>query len=190
MKELRKEHRAEGLAETVAHLEQLDLTEGELTQVAEIRKEYHPKLEQALQAFKGVLTDEQKKARHEAISAGKPRREVLSTLNLTDEQKQKMETACKEVRSVVREEMEKIRGVLTEEQQQKLTDLREERRERIRDRAAAAAANVKDLNLTEEQKNSIMEIRKEFRPKVHEAGNKLRAAVRDELGMILGVLKG
>jgi Spy/CpxP family protein refolding chaperone len=50
--------------------------------------------------------------------------------------------------------------------------------------------NLRDLNLTEAQKAQIMEIRKEYRPKVHEAGNKLRAAVREELHMIVAVLKG
>jgi Spy/CpxP family protein refolding chaperone len=189
MKELRREHRAEGLAEAVAHFEQLDLTDGEITQIAEIRKEFHPKVVQALNGFRGILTEEQRKAREEALTAGKSHREVRAALNLTDDQKLKMETACKEVRSLVREEMDKIRGVLSEEQQQKLGEFREERRERIRDRIAAAIANARDLNLTDEQKTSIMEIRKEFRPKVHEAGNKLRAAVREELSQILNVIR-
>jgi hypothetical protein len=85
--------------------------------------------------------------------------------------------------------MDKIRGVLSE-QQQKLGEFREERRERTRDRVAAAIANDRDLNLTDEQKASIAEIRKEYRPKIHEAGNKLRADVRGELTMVVGVLRG
>jgi Spy/CpxP family protein refolding chaperone len=190
MRDIRKEHRAEGLCEKVAHFEDLDLTEGELTQIAEIRKEFRPKIVQALGGLKGILSDEQRKAREEALKAGKSRREVWAALNVTDEQKQKLETIGKEVRGLVHEEMDKIRGVLSEEQQQKLGELRDERRERIRDRMAAAVASLRDLNLTDEQKTSIMEIRKEFRPKVHEAGNKLRAAVREELSGILNVLRG
>jgi hypothetical protein len=54
---------------------------------------------------------------------------------------------------------------------------------------AAAVANAKDLNLTDEQKTAIADIRKEFRPKIHEAGNKLRGAVREEVGMILDTIK-
>jgi Spy/CpxP family protein refolding chaperone len=190
LKELRKEHRGACLAQRLAHLEDLDLTESEMSQIAEIRKEFRPKVVQTLEGLKGVLSDEQRKSREEAVKAGKSRREIRSSLNLTEAQQQKMETVGKELRPILREELEKIRGVLGEEQQQKLAESREERRERIRDRAAAAMANAKDLNLTEEQKTSIAEIRKEFRPKIQEAGNKLRAAVREELGMILDALKG
>jgi Spy/CpxP family protein refolding chaperone len=190
MKELRKDHRASCLSHTVAHLEELDLTDSEKNQIAEIRKEVRPKIVQALEGLKGVLTDDQRTARADALKAGKSRREIRAALNLTDEQQQKLATVGKEVRSLVREEMDKIRGVLTEEQQQKLAEFREERRERVRDRIAAAVANHRDLNLTEEQKNQIMEIRKEFRPKIHEAGNKLRGAVREEVTSILDVLRG
>ena len=35
-----------------------------------------------------------------------------------------------------------------------------------------------------------MEIREEFRPKVQEAGNKLRATVREEVEAIVAVIKG
>jgi Spy/CpxP family protein refolding chaperone len=90
----------------------------------------------------------------------------------------------------VREELEKIRDVLTEGQKEKVQEFREERRERVRDRKAHAIANAKELNLTDDQKAKIMEIRKEFAPKVHEAGNKLRATVREEAEAILAVIKG
>jgi Spy/CpxP family protein refolding chaperone len=50
-------------------------------------------------------------------------------------------------------------------------------------------ANLKDLNLTDEQKTKIADIRKECRPKVHEAGNKLRAIVREEVEAIVAVIK-
>jgi Spy/CpxP family protein refolding chaperone len=189
MRDIHRENRAAGVAQKIAHLDELDLTDNEMAQIAEIRKEFRPRIIQALQGMKGVLTDAQQKEREEALKAGKSRREVHSALNLNDEQKQKLQSVCKEVRSVVREEMDKIRGVLSEEQQQKLAEFREERRERARDRVAAAIADFKDLNLTDDQKNQIAEVRKEFRPKIHEAGNKLRAAVRDELTMILGVLR-
>ena len=86
--------------------------------------------------------------------------------------------------------MEKIRDVLTEEQKEKLAELKEERQERVRDRMAHRIANLKDLNLTDEQKTKIADIRKEYRPKVHEAGNKLRATVREEVEAIVAVIKG
>ena len=65
-----------------------------------------------------------------------------------------------------------------------------ERGERARDRLVSAIANFKDLDLTDDQKSKITAIREEYRPKVHEAGNKLRAAVRDELSQILDIMKG
>jgi Spy/CpxP family protein refolding chaperone len=190
LKEEHKEHRFEGLAHRIAHLKDLDLTEAEITQIRDIRKEYHPRIAKAMEGLKGILTDEQKKAREEALAAGKRRKEVLAALNLTNEQKEKVEGVCKEVHAAVKEELEKIRSVLTEEQEAKLAELKDERRERVRDRLACMAANAKELNLSDEQKTTLTDIRKEFRPKVQEAGNKLRGAVREEVDKILIVIKG
>ena len=50
-------------------------------------------------------------------------------------------------------------------------------------------ARVQDLNLTDDQKAKIADIRKEYRPKVQEAGNKLRATVKEEVEAILAVIK-
>src|SRR5262249_53672454 len=128
--------------------------------------------------------------RKEALEAGKNRKEVIAALKLTDQQKAKLEAACKEVHALVREEMEKMRDVLTEGQKEKIREFKNERRDRGHDRLAHAIANFKDLNLTEDQKAKIMDIRKEYRPKVHEAGNKLRGTVREEVEAILAVIKG
>jgi Spy/CpxP family protein refolding chaperone len=190
LKEERKEHRAECLAQRIAHLQELDLTDAERTKIAEIRKQFHPKIVKAMEGLKGLLSAEQLKAREEGLEAGKKRREVIAALKLTDEQKEKVETVGKEVCALVREEMEKIRDVLTESQEEKLQAFKEERRENVRDRMAHHIANLKSLDLTEEQKGKIAEIRQEYRPKVHEAGNKLRAAIREEVHKILGVIKG
>jgi len=173
----------------VAHLGELDLTDGEMAKIGEIRKEYRPKIEKALKEMQGLLTDDQKKARQEALRANKKRKEVLEAIKLTDEQKEKVQNVCKEVTTLVREEMEKIRDVLTAEQKEKLQDLKDETKERARDRMAHRIANLKDLNLTEDQKTQIADIRKEFRPKVHEAGNKLRTTVREEVEAIIAVIK-
>jgi len=190
LKEERREHKAEGVGQMVAHLGELDLTAGEITRIQEIRKEFRPRIEKALKELHGTLTNEQKKARAEALGAGKKRSEVLAALNLTPEQKDKVTAVCKEVGTIVREEMEKIRDLLTEEQKAKLADLKDERRERARDRMAHAIANFKDLNLTEEQKTKIADIRTKYRPRIHEAGNKLRGVVREEVHAIVNVLKG
>ena len=190
LKEERKEQRAEGLASRIAHLKDLDLTDSEKAQIAEVRNEFRPKIVKAMEGFRGILNADQTKAREETLKAGKKRREILESLNLTAEQKEKAESVCKEVTGFVREEMEKIRDVLTAEQREKLGELKEERKDRVRNRWASRIANFQDLNLTDEQKTKIEAIRKEFRPKVHEAGNKLRGAVREEIDMILSVIKG
>jgi Spy/CpxP family protein refolding chaperone len=136
LKEERKDHREQCVAHTIASLKEMELTEGEMTKIGDIRKDYRPKIEKVLKELEGLLTDVQKKARVEALEAGKNRREVLAALNLTDVQKEKVATVAKEVRDLVREEMEKVRDVLTEEQKQKLQELREERKEQVRDRRA------------------------------------------------------
>lgn len=189
LKEDRRERRAEGVAERVARLEECELTAGEMAKIMEVRKEYRPRIAKALEGLKDVLTEEQRTAREEALKAGKKHREIVASLNLTADQKEKVEAVCKEVGTIVREEMEKIRDVLTAGQEEKLQDLKEERPERVRDRMAQRIGNLKELNLTDEQKAQITEIRTEFRPKVYEAGNVLRAAVREELAQIIAVMK-
>jgi Spy/CpxP family protein refolding chaperone len=190
LREEDKERRIGGLAARIAHLEQLDLTDAEVAKIQAIRKEYRPKIEAALKNFEGLLSPEQKKAREEALKAGKKHREVVAALNLNADQKAKVEAACKEVGTLVREEMEKMRDVLTEEQQAALAEIKQERKDRVRDRKAVAIMDFKELNLTDEQKAKLQEIRKEYRPKVHEAGNKLRMVVREEVAAIAAVLKG
>src|SRR5262249_8683498 len=128
-------------------------------------------------------------AREEGLKAGKKRREILASLNLTGAQKEKVEAVCKEVRTLVREELEKMRDVLTEGQREQVQDFRDERKEHVRDRMAHAIMNAKNLDLTAEQKTQLANIRKEYRPKVHEAGNKLRTTVREEVEAIVAVLK-
>jgi Spy/CpxP family protein refolding chaperone len=190
LKEERKEHREDCLAHRIAHLKELDLTDDELTKIGEIRTDFRPKIVKAMKGLEGLLSDDQRKVREDALKAGKRRKEVLESLKLTDEQKEKVTTVAKEVGTLFREEMEKIQDILTASQKEKIQEFNEERREQVRDRMAHRIANLKDLNLTDEQKTKIMEIRKEFRPKVQEAGNKLRATVREELQMIAAVVKG
>jgi Spy/CpxP family protein refolding chaperone len=190
VREERRELRDDSLAHRIAHLKELDLTDEELTKIGDIRSEFRPKMVAALKGLEGLLSDEQKRAREEGLKAGKRRKEVLESLKLTNEQKDKIVTVGKEMSTLVREEMEKIRDVLTAGQREKLQELRDERKEQVRDRMAQRIATLRDLNLTDEQKTKITDIRKEYRPKIQEAGNKLRASVREELEMIVAVIKG
>jgi Spy/CpxP family protein refolding chaperone len=189
LKEERQEHKATGLAERIVHLEELDLTDAELGKIGECRKQYRPKIVNALEGLKGTLTDAQKQVREDGLKAGKKRKEILASLKLTDAQKAKVEGAGKELTTLVREELESIRDVLTESQKEKLQDFKDERKEHVRDRMAHLMANLKSLNLNDSQKSQIMEIRKAYRPKVHEAGNVLRAVIREEVDSIVAVIK-
>ena len=189
LKEERKEAREECLAHRIAHLKELDLTDDEMTKIGEIRSAFHPKIAKAAKELEGLLSDDQKKAREEGLKAGKKRKEILESMKLTDDQKQKVAAVAKELGGLVREEAEKVRDVLAASQKEQLQELKEERRERVRDRRAHRIANAKDLNLTDEQKTKLADIRKEYRPKIQEAGNQLRAAFREEIEMIVAVLK-
>ncbi len=185
----RKENRFGHLAARIAHLKELHLSDGERAQFEEIREEYRPKVEKLMKDMSAVLNDEQKKTREEGLKAGKSRRDIRQSLNLSAEQKEKVESIGKVLVGVVRDELEKMKAVLTTTQQEKLEEFKTERRDRARDRLACAIVNFKDLDLTDEQKSKIASIREEYRPKIHEAGNKLRAAVRDAVIQVMEIVK-
>ena len=188
-KEDRKELRAEGVSERLARLQELDLSDAQIAQFEAVRKECRPELAKAMEGLRGLLTPEQRKAREEALASGKKHREVLASLNLTPEQKEKVGAACKECCAAIKGELEKIKEALTAQEKEKLADLRDERKEHVRDRRVHRIANLRDLELTSEQQARLTAIRTEYRPKVHDAGNALRAAVRDEVQAIAGVLR-
>jgi Spy/CpxP family protein refolding chaperone len=184
-----KEFKVESLAHALANLEALDLTQAELQKIAEIRKDFRPKMEERLKQSDSLLTDEQKKAREEAIKANKPRREVLQALNLSSEQRAELENISKDFKDLVGNEVAKIRDVLTDAQKETLQDLRAERREMVRNHLAHQLANLRDLNLTDEQKATLMQVRQEYGPRIQELGNKLRGSISDEVGKVVEVLK-
>jgi len=187
-KEDRKELRAEGVSEKIARLQELDLSDAQIAQIEACRKECRPELAKAVEGLRGLLTPEQRKAREEALASGKKHREVLAALNLTPEQKEKVGAACKECCAAIKGELEKISEALTSQEKEKLADLKDERKEHVRDRRVHRIANLRELELTPEQKEKLAEIRQEYRPKIHEAGNALRAAIREEVQAIAEVL--
>jgi Spy/CpxP family protein refolding chaperone len=189
LREERKELRAEDLCERIAHLQELDLSDSEITQIEAIRRQIRPAVAKAMEGLRGILTDDQRRTREQALQSGKKHAEVVAALNLTDAQKQKVLDVCQDFCTAAKEELEKIRDVLTAEQQAKLADFRDERKENVRDRLAHRIANLQELNLTEDEVAKIAEIRKQYRPKIQEAGNNLRAAVRQEVQAIEGVLR-
>jgi len=189
MKDERKEMKFERLCERVAHLKDLDLTDAEVARIEDIRKETRPQIEKVMTQLEGLLTPAQKQAREEALKSGKSRREFRQALKLNDEQRQKVEAVGKELRGLVHNEMAQIRDLLTESQKEKLAVLKDEVRDRVRDRMAHRIMNFRELNLTDAQKSELEKIRQEYRPRVHEAGNNLRATIREEVAAIVGVLK-
>jgi len=190
LKEDREERRdGSSLAHAIASLKDLDLTDAEMAKIGAIRKEYQPKLFKSLKELDGMFSEEQKKVRTEALTEGKKRSEILAALNLTADQKDKVVAVGKALGGLVREEMEQIRDLLSASQKEQLGDLKDERKEQARHRLAHMIVNLKDLNLSDDQRTKLADIRNDFRPKVHEAGNRLRATIRDEVERIVAVIK-
>jgi hypothetical protein len=54
LREERKEQRAEHLSEALAHCREMELTDAEFAKIEEIRKETRPKIEKAIEAFRGI----------------------------------------------------------------------------------------------------------------------------------------
>jgi Spy/CpxP family protein refolding chaperone len=185
----RREFKEESLAHAIANLKELDLTEAELAKIREIRREYRPKMDEAIRQLENLLTDDQEKAREAALKAGKTRREVLEAINLTSAQRAQIENTATQLKNLVGNEVEKIRGVLTAGQRETLQELRDERADRVRDRLAHQIANLRELNLTDEQKTTLMNIRQEYRPKLQELGNQLRTAIGEEVQKVVAILK-
>ena len=121
--------------------------------------------------------------------AGKSRREVLASLNLTEEQRSKIESVGNEVRGIVHEEIDKIRDVLDPQQREKLSAMRQDRLEQFRARTFFAIASLRDLNLTDEQVTKLKAVQNEYGSRIEEAGNQLRAIVREEIRAIVAVVK-
>jgi len=190
LREEREEQREDCLAHRIANLKEIDLTDAEMAKIGEIRKEFRAKMDKVAQQLDGFLTDTQKKARAQAVTAGSNRREVLQALGLNEEQKTKLVAVAKNLRPLAREELEQVRDVLSEGTKEQLAELRAERKEQVRDRLAHRIANLQDLNLTDEQKTKLAAVRQEYRPKIQEAGNKLRALIRDEVEQVVAVIKG
>jgi len=189
-KDERAGHQFDGLVARIAYLSDLDLTDHEFSVIEGMQRQSRPRLAKVVEELGRILTDEQKKAHEEMVQAGKKRGDILAALKLTDEQKGKMDLVGKKLNVLVRGQLESIREILNAEQGAHLREIKTESKDRtrIRDRWAARITTVEDLNLTAAQRAQILEIRKEYRPKVNEAGNKLRAAIAEELDRVLAVL--
>ncbi len=107
-------------------LEGLELSEGQKAEVKKIHEEFGPKIKEAFEKLKGVLTEEQQAAADaaakEAKEAGKEGRAfflaVQSSIQLTAEQVDKVAEIGEELMALHRDSMKKSLAILTAEQRE------------------------------------------------------------------------
>jgi Spy/CpxP family protein refolding chaperone len=119
----------------IDRVKDLNLTDDQKAKLAELKKEYAPKLKELAGTFDKVLTADQKKARDDAAKAakdaGKSRREIfqagMEAVKLTDAQKAKLADGRKAMETLNKEIMDKVNKLLTPEQQEVLKKARPHR---------------------------------------------------------------
>ena len=129
----------------------LELTDAQKAKIEEIKKEFGPKLKAAQEKQDSILTEEQKKARTEAVQKAREanqgfqnlRETIEKAMKLTDEQKKKLEEARKGAEELNTALREKVTSVLTDEQKKKLEASRQQRGNRAGGRGAAPAPSSK-----------------------------------------------
>jgi len=177
-----------------AMLDGVNLTDDQKAKVEAIKREYAPKFKEAWGKHDGILTEEQRKTRDEAMKAAKAsgkrgedvRKDVEAAVNLTDEQKAKMAEARKAGEVLRKEAREKIMAILTPEQKEQLKKSHEGMRGHPQ--MGRGGEMLKGLNLTDEQNAKIAEIRKEYAPKLQEAGKDVDALRKEVHEKVLAYL--
>ncbi len=119
----------------IERVKDLNLTDDQKAKLADLKKEYAPKLKELSGTRDKVLTADQKKARDDAMKAakdaGKSRREIfqagMAAVKLTDAQKTKLAEGRKAMEALNKEIMDKVNKVLTPEQQEVLKKARPHR---------------------------------------------------------------
>lgn len=99
----------------------ISLTPEQQAKLDEIRKNYEPKIEEALKKEGAILTEEQKAAKLQAESEAKQKitqikAEVAEKAKITPEQAQQLKDSKKEVSKLSKEAKEQVMALLTEEQ--------------------------------------------------------------------------
>lgn len=119
----------------------ITLTDEQKTKVAELEKEYAPKMKELREKLDKVMTEEQKKARQdvmkEAREKGKEGRKgkelqqaIKDAMKLTEEQQKSYDEADKKVTALRLEILEKVKPLLTDEQKAKLPKRPEARKKK------------------------------------------------------------
>ncbi len=110
---------------------EVTLTDEQKTKVAELEKEYAPKMKELREKLDKVMTEEQKKARldvmKEAREKGKEGRKgkelqqaIKDAMKLTEEQQKSYDETDKKIVALRQEILEKVKPLLTDEQKAKL----------------------------------------------------------------------
>jgi Spy/CpxP family protein refolding chaperone len=118
-------HAQRPLAFTGVNVDLLKLTDDQKAKVADLQKEYGPQAADLAKKMAAILTDDQRKARAEAMKAakdaGKSDKECRDAGNaavtLTDEQKARQGEVKAEIAPIVKEVRGKLMAILTPEQQ-------------------------------------------------------------------------
>lgn len=110
---------------------EITLTDEQKTKVAELEKEYAPKMKELREKLDKTMTEEQKKARlevmKEAREKGKEGRKgkelqqaIKDAMKLSEEQQKSYDEADKKLIALRQEILEKVKPLLTDEQKAKL----------------------------------------------------------------------
>jgi len=137
------------MIDRVERVKDLNLTDGQKAKLAELKKEYAPKLKKANEKLDDVLTAEQKKARDEAMKAAREahkrgpeaRDAAITAMKLTDAQKAKRTDIRKAIDALDKEISDKVNKLLTTEQQDVLKKARANRGNRGNGRQRAPETN-------------------------------------------------
>ena len=129
-------------------LEGIDLTAEQKAKLEELKKESGPKIQEVRKQMQGIVTDEQRKARAEAMkaakAAGKKGKEVQEAVEtaakLTDEQKAETAAARKAMGEFQKQLRERVLGLLTPEQKETIKEKMKKSRGESRKRGEKKAA--------------------------------------------------
>jgi len=110
---------------------EITLTDEQKTKVAEVEKEYAPKMKELREKLDKVMTEEQKKARLDVMKEhrekekdGKKGKElaqaIKEAMKLSEEQQKRYDETNKQIVTLRHEILDKVRPLLSEEQKAKL----------------------------------------------------------------------
>ena len=119
----------------------ITLTDEQKTKVAELEKEFAPKMKELREKLDKVMTEEQKKARLEVMKEhrekGKERKKgkelaqaIKDAMKLSEEQQKNFDETEKQITALRHDILEKVKPLLTDEQKAKLPKRPEARKKK------------------------------------------------------------